>query len=588
MTLLPNIPSPIPVVILHSSCEEATSSPTSDRKQQLGENGDSADAGTALASFPVACDILIFPEIPSYANSGGHTKANDSAGPPFAQDFAELIQANLNPCGMANVFLLENLLVAPLSPGGFLLSLASCHLLHGASGTLFLPVEPIPSTFAFSFEASEDSIPQGLISDLVVGFDLSPARIRLLEYLEFSGNHSIYADTHTSKEADKQYESDGTMGVGQGSTICNPQSSSAPLPAGTPEVRPLDEIFDTDLDFHPHSQTDRRKPLTTGERDVLLRIQAIMKEEEESLGRILKGMASLGLCLFLLLLWTLWQLHQSEQESTARQKPTVTISRNASTTSRISDHTVQTSEFSPISVTPSNLVKKSLIDLETCRNVSVLPQVIPPGEPRPILSPSACMTPTRPIKSPTYARGTSPKWESHWAQRLLALQVTPPGSETFVNAIKAPSNASRTQGIPLRLGQAAGARKNEECPDSEISPCSKLAIAWSQRKRAPHKTRQIRKLNPALGGQSSVPHQDYYTAPPPRVDTTNHLNHNMLQPSLLQGNLSADDSDLREQPSRALGVSEVLGPLCPLSAPPLPELCSTPGSDEDSFIDDYW
>jgi hypothetical protein len=159
------------LVLQSSACGDVSLSPASN--SSFGDTNRFAWLRLQESS-PIVCDLLLLPEVPT----NNHSNHNDSRSQPRAsfrerrkavtqnqeQKVTKISLMQLNPCGMDNVLLFSNLQQQTNIDETFLLSLTSCHYEyhprqqeHPENDTIvLLPIDPVPSTFSFSFLPQSD------------------------------------------------------------------------------------------------------------------------------------------------------------------------------------------------------------------------------------------------------------------------------------------------------------------------------------------------------------------------------------------------------------------------------------------------
>jgi hypothetical protein len=261
-----------PIVVLSSSCDDNDDSGTTSSSSSLTEA-----SSLLLHSSPIFCDILTLPEIP------------DDKEPYLLQ------QNPLNPCGMDNVVILQNL---PWHhDGNVLMSLTSCRVLVQ---DIVFPVEPKPSTFALSF--TEES---SHMTELDVMFDFAVARTRWNELAAVAKKHHLQDDDDA--DDDSAFSSNHTV---------RPEKSLFAQDCMSPPQDRIPPFHNTGEEYCSENMIHASHP---DQRIVLARLQAMAEKEAQDLDRLLGVLGILGALLLGLLLWSGHQLYESSKNSDSRR-----------------------------------------------------------------------------------------------------------------------------------------------------------------------------------------------------------------------------------------------------------------------------
>ena len=284
-----------------------------------------------LATSSMACDVLILPEIPT----------DDKV------DMIRLTQnhSSWNPCGMPNVLVLRDVLWDKV-----MLSLTSCVLFLDDRTTL--PIDVVPSTFAFDLSASSEI-------DLYVAVEVDPHELQDLQILapvdEVEQGVDHERDAHFSK-------------------------------VGEERPRLLEDTFQIHkpMDYERHS--DRHEQ----ELEALRRVQAIMDHDSTNLDCLLQVLLWIGCALFVALVWSGYQLYcakrlesriseiltclqpkilrQPETSSRATTSPVLMVHRKERehvpepSTPRIDNRSRSRLDFASKPITPTRLDFSSVLD----------------------------------------------------------------------------------------------------------------------------------------------------------------------------------------------------------------------------------
>jgi len=230
----------------------ATSQSGGHRKQTDATAEDTSARNMGLAASSMACDMLILPEIPT----------DDKV------DMIRLTQdhSSWNPCGMPNVLVLRN-----VSWDKVMLSLTSCVLFLDDRTTI--PVDAVPSTFAFDLSASSEI-------DLYVAVEVDPHELQDLHIEQDAADHE--RDAHFSKV---------------------PIDVSSLKEEEQPRL--LEDTFQAPklVDYERHSDRLER------ELEALRRVQAIMDHDSANLDCLLLVLLWIACALFIALVWSGYQLY---------------------------------------------------------------------------------------------------------------------------------------------------------------------------------------------------------------------------------------------------------------------------------------
>jgi hypothetical protein len=731
-----------PIVILHSSCRDDVADPTKKTSESSSTTTTAVDEDEdILASLPISCDVLIMPEIP-----GDHNSQIEPNGyhPP---ELLELLENQFNPCGVSNVLLLEN-----FPWRNVLLSLTSCNIKYD---NVSLPVEPIPSTFDFSFPEGMRNY-QTTQQELALEFDLSMARSQLLEgqqqallveqRLEEESKRGGLLTTKVieallpspgsiSQELPTINTHDEKLTSASSTTTKDKKRNDSECPFA-PDMRLVDSFY-TEMCIAPLQERRSHVRSQHEQRLVISQLQAMMEKETNELDRMISVLAVVGLFLLLLLAWSGYQLYRStkreEQMEETRESVRTKILTKIVGASAMSlgplalDSLVKKAESPPSIIrvekqwasddsSKSKLLPKLLEesfewwDSDDSGDIQLSPKFMEEsseqkrlvsndepkewhvGETTPRVSnrcaarPRASQIPaqvTPPREQPLRALPTQPNNgnDDHYVasptrDAQIFAPVTPP-REHHVNVFpaqphsvkvelckrkecpkerKIPQQATRSpeppmhvlptqsQGCKLGRSEVQGSIVNTDgqiltanAPEKKcLSPCSKLAQEWAEKKTARRSNRRKnrQKLEPLFvkstgnhdAGEQPVKNFLISRHPtdesrsssrllgPPTLrsitkgrDFEAHLNSRQNRPvstdrpadlKLSPFKTSTFSTEEEEDPfvskERAdPGKRHFLTPdfsrssESPACGPTLPELCSTPGS-EDSFVDDYW
>lgn len=291
---------------------------------------------------PIICDVTLLPEHPAdmtwsaepSAAAGSTASSNPSSSSSMTSlPLVRVPQNHINPCGIANVMILQD--ASFLQTGPILFSLTSCHVRHdlpdaggtkdshreGSSSSIFsqqgtttrhlLPVKPIPSTFVVPFGSREsNSVP---MAELSVEFDFFEASRRAKELWQtVSIEAESVGNVGRSHQKSFHYEQEGTGFVvgqsGMAKTIESTDDTTgfAWTNHSARRGNPKDSLA-----TNPDSCTDDRSLL-------LSKLRNRMEQETHSLNRILYVLALVGLLLLGMLFWAVYHYHRSSRKAEAQ------------------------------------------------------------------------------------------------------------------------------------------------------------------------------------------------------------------------------------------------------------------------------
>jgi hypothetical protein len=595
-----------------------------------------------------------------------------------------------------------------------LLSLTSCSITTHED--LVLPIEPMPSTFYFSFQGTHKPT-----AEMTVEFDLTVARNRLEEQNNLTG------------QLPEESRVDATFDVAEidpPTPVSKIQATPVPDTSEShASVMEKEELIASDCP-QPHESQWSPESLMPGkcilplhepcsrirapeESLALIRLKAMMEEETATLDRILGCLAIVGVGLLGLLVWSGFQLYRSKKDEERMKDIRESIQRKILLQSAIKttgleprslDSMLKLAESPQRAVTTGgrstegdwDLSKRSQVQVsnetlgarnnEVSGSVASLSQpvlssahlssdhpkapspvhdarpqvpvqVTPPREP-PIqcialqsirTKPGSFTTLSQPVSSssdPSSCTSKVPSPVQH--DPYVQVQVTPPRESPILGRQSISTKPYPMDRKDLAQGSSSGILEVSTKADKEnLSPCSKLALEWSERKTLRRNNRKKHnKLKPFSANRTTEQNQtissqsrshslspldiEPFLAPPPlqstargstfetqlsarrqllqgsRSDETltisnkSAIHHNdtvtISNKSAIHHNDTVDSKGflIPQKTSRQLSHQQIqrLVPFSssgsPSSAPPLPDLvCTTPGS-ADSFIEDYW
>ena len=554
-----------PVLILNSSCADDSSWSAADAlsSPEVEHSEEDTEIWNTLSSSSIACDMLILPEIPTL------NEESDGINSSSSSDAIEISEARLNPCGMSNILVLEGLSLtkSPASNTKFLLSLTSCSLLDTTTqASTFFPVEPIPSAFAFGFDKIEGG---RFVSEVDISFDLSHAMNQLLisnedavvegiEVLQaYEGEKEHFNSTLPADQVGRADRED--LRQEDRNTESHSNTQTLPIDPLMTCLLGTDSFVGTCSDL-PQRMSGIRSHVNQN-REVIIQVKAILEQEEKELTTILIALGGIGIVLFAVYLWIELQYSWDKKDVSVRRRasslsqgnPTLVPMREVRMDRSVNASNVSISEsMDQISELPRASLGAKLEAANTTPQRKVGPSCITPpphkGCVSPSLIPQALNTP---CNTPEHCL---------WHR-------SPPRNQVVTDTPHAARNITDSKNVT-------------NC--EQLSPCSKLEIAWTQRKerRSSGRKRRQQKIHPAIGMPNNALK---------RSSEKSQIDQTKTGPNApaARTELSTSSHMPRGASPESDRSSEGRTPILPNTPPALPELCSTPGSD-DSFVEDYW
>ncbi len=372
------------ILVLQSSCQTEMLGESAGNNQDTKAYGLRHNATTTVDdwvySCPISCNILLLPELPSQDDQ---------------PDVVQFQQNQMNPCGLSNILLLENL---PASWNKILLSLTSCVMMHE---DVYLPINALPSTFDFRVD-------ENAMADLHFIFDVSEARLRLEDHLleqeddtismvdlEWNDENELSipishekaaenektrtpimehdnppALSHRKMGTDDNFESIATDPLSHThmythgkfeSIATKSRYDECPATSNVPPVSHEQEFY-----FRPRHSTRLDQ-----EMEALQRVQAIMEQDSANLDRLIQVLSFVGLGLFLALLWSGYQFYRAKLDDQHAHNLRTSIERKIRIQSAFS-HSMSLnrrnarSQFPPCIPQKAESIKKSPETTELC------------------------------------------------------------------------------------------------------------------------------------------------------------------------------------------------------------------------------
>lgn len=523
-------------LILHTSCQVDPENASSDNKSNATSatgRGDDVQSTTPtrvveeedenwkMDSIPITCDLLFLPELPSHDEQ---------------PHMVELVQNHLNPCGLSNVLLLENL---PWHDKEILLSLTSCALIYGNTR---LPIDAVPSTFDFRFESQSTS-------NLFIALDVTEAQLQIVELVEQERRAQTMAnlsqtadiDLSVSPSSTSRSKLEAVLEV-QNTTVL--KTKDIPL---TPSNLGADHAFETTTECTNHHDGSEAAPISNRqecflcphkttrldqELETLRKVQSIMEQDAANLDRLLKVLSFVGVGLFLALVWSGYQVYRAKWDDCRNHNIRTSVECKMRIQSALSQFLLhpppRTSRLSPPPrrddppphrvVTPTKQQRESIefctprIDNRSRSRMSVTPTRLD-------FSSDCLDTPSSPLKtkvvisdetstvnidstnSPPTALSTHTNKNPFASySKSTFVHHVPRQDELGRTTIFGGGKEHREDTKPNGLlnssfgGKATGIAVNDK---STLSPCSKLAENWAAQKalRRSNRRRKPSKLN---------------------------------------------------------------------------------------------
>ena len=506
-------------------------------------------------SLPIACDILLLPEIPTNAAASGH----DHPDPDPDTDWVTLPQHVCNPCGRSNVLVINDMLP---SWKQVLLSLTSCALLHeDETGLLLrLPVEPVPSTFSFSLTSDGDpenendtTTTASTTTDLYVDWDVTLAR-QLWNERRAEPRTAGAVPNHNDDDDDD----DGTALVEATALTKPPErdeqqeikdpTSETPfrqdhdltsdrmdhldlLTQGRPSsqddtdpavpllpLEPLRDLPDRIDDGHHHhhhhhhhsqkSSSSSSSSRIDQELEALQKVQFIMEQDAANLDRLIQVLGLVGLFLLGLLLWSGYQLLRAQQEDcrardvrrAVERKLLMQSARSASRSFRMSQHSLAAAAAAAAmgprsagSQMPEHPTASTLTDQPPQHDFCCTPRIDNRSRNRMMILSAQPVTPTRLDFSQERVSSSSSSCARESLVRSPAVGHRVPMVSPSSPPIFARNPCFPTTAMASDVGDTTTTTTTTTSKDASLSPCSRFAKTWQAQKNTRRHRRRTKK-----------------------------------------------------------------------------------------------
>jgi hypothetical protein len=454
------MPSSTSVLVLHSSCHEkyATTTPEMTFERAWRQ---------LVATAKLSCDMILIPDM-AVAQHHHQQQQNELDTHGSVVTFRNEL---LDPCGTYNVFSLSNLVA-----DSYILSLTDCRLRPiiasmPSSSDILLPALPVPSTFHFTWNASEAfqaDAHTNAYAEIRVDLDVTKAkrRFRKVWQNEESAKTSTVPTTTAAtttttptnvtvaeeqKEEEVEEKGVGDQHEQQHSTstetkqvppavlVDNASHSHVPVvnlpccPAW--EIPPLPPARSRSIAHDPH----------------VMHLEMLLESEMNDINRILSFLTVTGLVLFVSFLWTAFHVSHTKSQSQSRASRTP----QKTPTSRVSKHK-QHRDSLPRTVPMESISMQAVSGGADCN-----------------LSPLS-------LDAILAAQGHEPTPSSP-SVALRQVKTAPAESSTSTITYGPKQRSSRrTSAVPIK----DSTQDNTNEAEPTLSPCSKLAQEWSRNKSA--------------------------------------------------------------------------------------------------------
>eukprot|EP00934_Nitzschia_sp_Nitz4_P006007 Nitzschia sp. Nitz4//scaffold106_size73319//48100//49962//NITZ4_005740-RA/size73319-processed-gene-0.53-mRNA-1//1//CDS//3329532532//5997//frame0 len=609
------------VLILHTSCPET--------QQEDGipldynQTSSSEDVNAILGSLPIVCDILVLPEIPEQPrqreSSGWFStwfrrREEDIESTEISNQVVERSHEPLNPCGVDNLLLLEDLPWHQV-----LLSLTSCHMnyhVESVNTTLQFPVEVSPSTFAVSFSQSLTELDLSLgtshAKDLLQG---SLAQIEESDVVDTVEDPPDTADFLPWDELELQdiemtdSTSDPSVGAHSLEAVVESEKNTnfgPPISAGF--------MWDICMIPSPQPQMEETAGMTDSrisqELEAISRVHAMMEQDNVNLDLMIRLLSYLAIGLFGLLLWAGYQYYQDRLEiqrarvlrTAVERKLHIQPPRSTTTT----EVRTTTPPSTPTTTTPSTTVAPRTWFTPSFPQGNISWDHVPILSPRYIQNWDLMVSNTPRISNRSSTTSAMAPWTGSTGVLESYSPRIPPSLSDIAHfdtlASKSNFRSDECCNSPVRP-QSPKKSKADGGNKENLSPCSKFTKSWTENKcvRRNHRKKRTAKLEPFANptnvcgtNTAGGPVAQQLSQPREEEDVTNSFlvsrNHHVLPPNSNPTDLghSQEATHTNTTLRRNLdGADRVSTPTS--RPPPIPDLvCATPGSADSAFVEDYW
>ncbi|KAG7369842.1 hypothetical protein IV203_027588 [Nitzschia inconspicua] len=332
------LPNPL-ILLLRTSCTDSKDANTSTKETETASLSSSIDEYASLmallAKQPIQCDVMLLPEIHNssdrpFENQSSPSSSSTSSffqsalsSSSMTEDL-HLPKTSMNPCGTSNVMIVETLPWNNLQQeegggtaklGSVLVSLTSCSVIYQvspsseASTSYHLPIEPVPSTFVLNFDALSqvEGSEQHRLAELSVEFNYGKATSVVEDLIrdqvdssraQKDGNPMENVENILDMSEAPSMEPSTCMFEREGKTYSTTVEGGATSPPFHPQQQLLSSIKDYEA-----------------QKILLRQLRVQMEQDARLLDMILRALGCVGIFLFCVLLWAIFQFYRSKAKS---------------------------------------------------------------------------------------------------------------------------------------------------------------------------------------------------------------------------------------------------------------------------------